>query len=296
MKAQKYATPAMVIATIIIALAMLLIPTSHRQNEASDDKLGVVVTLIPFADFVRQVGGDMVDVDVMVPPGASPHSYEPTPSQMVSLSNTEVYVQVGSGIEFEIIWMEKLIEQNPEMAAINGSTGIDLMVSSDPDEPGMDPHIWTSPINTKTTVQNILDGLIAVDPDNEAYYRSNAESYLDQLDELDAYIHGKLDGYSNRYFLIYHPSFGYFSSEYGLEQIAIEHEGKEPTPQVLQNCIDLAKQYDLNYVFIEPQFVLQYAETIANATGGETVTVDALSEHYIPSMRSVADALALEFE
>ena len=296
MKAQKYATPVMIIATIIISLAMLLIPTSHRQNEAGDDRLDVMVTILPFADFVRQVGGDRVDVDVMVPPGASPHSYEPTPSQMVSLSNTEVYVQVGSGIEFEIIWMEKLIEQNPEMAVINGSAGIDLMISSDPDEPGMDPHVWTSPINTKAIVQNILDGLIAVDPDNEAYYRSNAKSYLEQLDELDAYIHNKLDGYSNRYFLIYHPSFGYFSSEYGVEQIAIEHEGKEPTPQVLQNCIDLAEQYHLNYVFIEPQFVLQYAVTIANATGGETVTIDALSEHYIPSMSSVADALALEFE
>ena len=296
MKAQKYATPVMIIATIVISLAMLFIPTSHGQNAAGDDRLDVVVTLIPFADFVRQVGGDKVNVDVMVPPGANPHSYEPTPSQMISLSNTEVYVQVGSGIEFEIIWMEKMIEQNPEMSLINCSTGIDLITSADPDEPGMDPHVWTSPINAKIIVQNILDGLIAIDPDNEAYYRSNAESYLAQLDQLNTYIHNKIDDYTNRHFLIYHPSFGYFSSEYGVEQIAIEREGKEPTPQVLQNCIDLAKQYDLNYVFIEPQFIRQYAETIANAIGAETVTMNDLPEHYISNMESVADALSLEFE
>ena len=295
MKAQKYVTPVMIITIIVISLAMLFIPTSQSQNEAGDS-LSVTVTLIPYADFVRQVGGDKIDVTVMVPPGASPHSYEPTPSQMVALSNTEVYVQAGSGIEFEMIWMDKLIEQNQDMAVINGSTGIDLMVSSDPDEPGMDPHVWTSPINAKIIGENILDGLIAIDPGNEDFYRSNAEDYLEQLDELDAYIHGKLDGYSNRHFLIYHPSFGYFSYEYALNELSIEFEGKEPTPQGLQECIDLAHEYDLNYVFTEPQFVLEYAETIANATGGETVTIDALAQDYVAGMRTTADALALEFE
>jgi zinc transport system substrate-binding protein len=295
MKAQKYATPVMVVTAIVISLAMLFIPTSQSRNEAGDN-LSVTVTLIPYADFVRQVGGDRVDVSIMVPPGASPHSYEPTPSQMVALSNTEVYVQAGSGIEFETIWMDKLIEQNPEMTVINGSAGIDLMVSSDPDEPGMDPHVWTSPVNAKIIVRNIRDGLIAIDPENEAFYRSNAEAYLGQLDVLDAYIHDKIDGYSNRHFLIYHPSFGYFSYDYDLNELSIEFEGKEPTPQGLQSCIDLAQEYDLNYVFTEPQFVLQYAETIADATGGDTVTIDALAPDYVAGMRNTADALALEFE
>lgn len=285
----------MIVAAIVISLAMLFIPTSHRQNEAGD-RLSVTVSILPYADFVWQVGGDRVDVSVMVPPGASPHSYEPTPSQMVSLSNTEVYVQVGSGIEFEMIWMDDLIAQNPGMTIINGSAGIDLLASSDPDEPGMDPHVWTSPINAKIIVQDIRDGLIAIDPAHEDYYRSNAENYMEQLDELDTYIHGELDSYSNRHFLTYHPSFGYFSKEYDISQLSIEFEGKEPTPQGLQDCIDLAGQYDLNYIFTEPQFVPEYAETIADAIGGETVTVDALSEHYITSMRTLTDALALEFE
>jgi zinc transport system substrate-binding protein len=296
MKAQKYATPAMVIVTIIITLAMLLIPTSHRRNEAVDDRLGVAVTLVPYADFVRNIGGDKVDVTIMVPSGASPHSYEPTTSQMTALSEAGIYIKVGAPIEFELAWLDKLIQQNPDMLVINGSDGINLITSTDPDEPGMDPHVWTSPVNARIIVQNICEGLVAADPDNTAYYESNRDSYLSELDALDKYINGKFEGYAVRYFLIYHPSFGYFAKEYDLNQLSIEFEGKEPTPQGLQECIDLAEQYDLNYVFIEPQYPLQYAQTIADATGGQTALASDLPENYIDSMRSMADAIALELE
>lgn len=265
-------------------------------NNSSSDKLGVAVTLVPYADFVRQVGGDRVDVTIMVPAGASPHSYEPTPGQMVTLSEAELYVQVGSGVEFELTWMDNLIAQNEEMLVVNASDGIELIASTDADEPGMDPHVWTSPANVNIIVENICDGLIEVDPDNAAYYQGNRDSYLIEIDALDEYIHGKLDGYTIRYFLIYHPSFGYFAHEYDLEQLAVEHEGKEPTPQIIQQCIDLAKQYNLGYVYLDPSSVSQYAETIAGNIGGTTAMLNPLPENYIESMRAVADAIALELE
>jgi len=296
MKAQKYATPVMIIATIVISLAMLLVPTSHRQNEAGNGKMGVAVTLVPYADFVRQVGGNKVDVTIMVPSRANPHAYEPTASQMAALSEAEVYVKVGAPIEFELAWMDNLIQQNPDMLVINGSAGIDLITSSDADEPGMDPHVWTSPLKVKAIVQNICDGLVAADPDNTAYYQSNRDSYLNELDALDEYINGKFEGYTVRYFLIYHPSFGYFAEEYDLNQLSIEFEGKEPTLQGIQECIDMAEQYNLNYVFIEPQYPLQYAQTIADSIGGQTAVVNDLPEDYISSMRSLADAIAQELE
>ena len=278
-------------------LACVLLPTiSCGGQEPASDKLGVAVTLVPYADFVRQVGGDKIDVTIMVPSGASPHSYEPTTSQMVSLSEAEVYIKVGTPIEFELSWMDNLIDQNPDMLLVNGSAGIDLITSTDPDEPGMDPHVWTSPVNAKVIVQNICDGLTTADPDNAAYYESNRDSYLNELDALDEYINDEVEGYAVRYFLIYHPSFGYFAEEYDLNQLSIEFEGKEPTPQGLQECIDLAKQYNLDYVFIEPQYPLQYAQTIADSTGGETAVVSDLPEDYIDSMRSMADAIALELE
>ena len=282
---------------LIIMLACVLLPTiSCGGQDPASDKLGVAVTLVPYADFVRQVGGDKVDVTIMVPPGASPHAYEPTTSQMRALSEAEVYIKVGAPIEFELSRMDNLIDQNPNMLLVNGSAGIDLITSTDPDEPGMDPHVWTSPVNAKVIVQNICDGLVTADPDNAAYYQGNRDSYLNELDALDEYINNEVEGYAVRYFLIYHPSFGYFAEEYDLNQLSIEFEGKEPTPQGLQECIDLAKQYNLDYVFIEPQYPLQYAQTIADSTGGETAVVNDLPEDYIDSMRSMADAIALELE
>ena len=296
--------------TIMIIMAFSLVFVTAASvacggQKPDSDKLGVAVTLVPYADFVRQVGGDRVDVTIMVPIGASPHSYEPTPGQMVALSEAEVYVQVGSGVEFELTWMNNLLAQNPGMLVVNSSDGIDLIEGGhehgeeehEAEEHGdLDPHVWTSPVNAKIIVDNICDGLIAADPDNAAFYESNRDAYLDELDALDEYIRGKFDGYTVRFFLVYHPSFGYFAYEYGLEQLSIELEGKEPTPKVIQRCIDLAQQYNLNYVYIDPASVPQYAETIAGSIGGRTALLNPLPENYIDSMRAVADALALEME
>ncbi len=295
--------------TIMTILVLVLVAAAStaacRQVQPSGNKLGVAVTLVPYADFVQQVGGDRVDVTVMVPSGASPHTYEPTPGQMVALSEAEVYVQVGSGVEFELTWMDNLIAQNPGMLVVNASDGIALIEGShehdeeehEAEEHGsIDPHVWTSPANVKIVVRNICDGLIAVDPDNAAYYESNRDAYLDELDALDEYIRGEFEGYTVRFFLVYHPSFGYFAYEYGLEQLSIELEGKEPTPKVIQQCIDLAQQYNLNYVYIDPASVPQYAETIAGSIGGRTALLNPLPENYIESMRAVADAIALELE
>ncbi|MFA5055671.1 MAG: zinc ABC transporter substrate-binding protein [Dehalococcoidia bacterium] len=282
-------------ATVLLVCTILPSIACDGGNSGSD-KLGVAVTLVPYANFVQQVGGDRVDVTVMVPVGASPHIYQPLNSQMVALSEAELYVQVGSGVEFELTWMDNIIAQNEEMLVVNASDGIELIDSTDADEPGMDPHVWTSPTNVKIILENICDGLIEVDPDNAAYYQGNRDSYLDELDALDEYINGVFEGYTVRHFLIYHPSFGYFAAEYNLTQLSIELEGKEPTPQVIQRCIDLAQQYNLNYVYMDPASVTQYAETIAGNIGGTTAMLNPLPEDYIESMRAVADAIALELE
>jgi len=277
--------------TIIMALSLVLVAAaavSCSGQEQQSEKLGVAVTIVPYADFVQQVGGDRVDVTTMVPVGASPHTYEPTTGQMTALSEAEVYVQVGSGVEFELTWMDNLIAQNPSMLVVDSSAGIGLI--------GNDPHIWLSPANVEIIVENICDGLIAVDPDNADYYRDNRDRYLDEIDDLDEYVSDKLAGYTVRYFLIYHPAFGYFARDYDLHQLAIEHGGKEPTPQVMQQCIDLAQQHNISYVYTNPAAAQEFAETIADSIGGETATLDPLPEDYIENMYDVADALALELE
>jgi zinc transport system substrate-binding protein len=210
---------------------------------------------------------------------------------------------VGSGVEFETAWWDKIIAANPNIYVIDSSEGIELIGTDDEHHEhenghhhNLDPHIWNSPINAKKMVENFYNGLIQVDPDHKDEYKANKDSYLQQLDELDNYIRALFADFTNRAFLIYHPSFGYFAEEYGLTQIAIEHGGKEPTPQVMQECIDAANTYNLSYVYVAPQFTTSHAKTIANEIGGKTLYIDPLAENYIDNMDNVADALALEFE
>ena len=286
MKKHRFSTLVTLLLVLVIALAALV--TSCASAGGAGDKVGVVVSIAPLADFVENVGGEEVDVTVMVPPGASPHTYEPKPSQLVEVSKADIYVKVGSGVDFELAWMDKIIKVNSDMLVLDSSQGIELM--------GKDPHIWNSPVNAKIIVENICDGLIQVDSDNADFYTENMNDYLEELDIVDGYIRYKLDRFTDRAFLIYHPAFAYFASEYGLTQLAVEHGGKEPTPQVMQDCIDKANQYNLQYVFVAPQFATEYCEAIAREIGGQTASMDPLAENYIANMGRIADYLALEFE
>lgn len=285
-----------IIGGLIIAICLIAcIIAPERERRAEDGKIGVVVTLLPQADFVEKVGGDHVKVTVMVPPGASPHTYEPTAGQLREVSRAQMYAKVGSGIEFELAWFDKIREVNREMLVVDCSKGIQLRGAED--EQGADPHIWTSPRNARVMVENICAGLIQIDPEHEAEYTANRDRYLQELDGVDAYIHARLDRYTkHRVFLIYHPSFGYFAAEYNLTQLAIEHEGKAPSPKVIQDCIDYARQYNLSYLYVEPQFATRDAEVIAHEIGGQIVFIDPLPLDYCATMRSVAASLALEME
>jgi zinc transport system substrate-binding protein len=301
-----------IIGGLLLASCLIACIAPEREQSAEDEPIGVVVTLLPQADFVKRVGGDHVKVTVMVPPGASPHTYEPTAGQLREVSRAEMYAKVGSGVEFELAWFDKIREVNRDMLIVDCSKGIPLIgaeyeqeqVEEHADEgadehahEGADPHIWTSPRNARIMVENICRGLIEIDPEHEAEYTANRDGYLQELDEVDAYIHERLDQYTkHRVFLIYHPSFGYFAAEYNLTQIAIEQEGKVPSPKVIQDCIDYARQYNLSYVYVAPQFATQNAEVIAHEIGGQTVFIDPLPLDYSATMRSIAASLALEME
>ena len=278
---------------VLVAIACMIAVsgciTPKGEKVAGEEGIGVVVTILPQADFVENVGGDRVQVTVMVPPGASSHTYEPTASQLKEVSKAKVYFKIGSGVEFEQAQMDKILGVNPDMQVVDCAEGITKL--------GKDPHIWNSPVNAIVMVENICDGLCQVDPEHEAYYIANRDKYLQELNDVDIYIHEQLDGFTgNRVFMIYHPAFGYFAAEYALTQIAIEHKGKAPTPKVIQDCVDKARQYNLSYIYVAPQFATKDAETIAHEIGGQPVFMDPLPRDYIANMRSVAASLALEME
>lgn len=276
---------------LLIIFTLAASALSCGQEEASD-KIGVVVTIQPQAEFVESVGGEKVKVTVMIPPGASPHTYEPTPSQMTEAARARMYAKVGSGVEFELAYMDKIAAINKNMLVVDCSEGIQLITSVDPDEPGMDPHIWLSPHNASIMVKNICEGLIQVDPENRAYYEMNRDTYLSKLDELDKEISYKLADVQNRAFIVFHPAWGYFARDYNLEQIAIEVGGKEPSGQDIARAIEEAKKRNIKVIFASPQFNPQSAEVIAKEIDGRVILIDALARNYITNLQAVLNEMS----
>jgi len=292
----------------IIGICILLTTFVVSCDDGEDDtgKIGVVVTLLPQAQFVEEVGGDRVAVTVMVPPGASPHTYEPIPSQMVAVAEADLYAKVGSGVEFELVWLDNLIDQNADMLVVDCSKGIELIEmstsyehegeSDEHEHESMDPHIWMSPKNAMTMVNNICDGLIQTDPSSTDYYESNRDAYLAQLSEIDDDLESSLIGVSNRTFMVYHPAFGYLAHDYNLRMLSVEEEGKEPTAAGLAHLIDQAKEHGIKVVFAEPQFDPSKAETIADAIGGTVVMINPLAEDYAGNLSVIKEALIQAME
>ena len=301
---------------IFLPLATLVLLFSgcigQEHVNGQQDKMRVVVTLMPQAEFVKSVGGGNVDVIVMVPPGASPHTYEPTPSQLAEVAAAKLYFKVGSGVEFEKAWMNDIENINPSMKVIDCSKNISLIMmdsgheAHDDDEPeehgdghahgGPDPHIWNSPRNAGIMVKNIYQALADEDPKNAAYYKANADNYTARLDALDASIKATLENRAGGKFIVFHPAWGYFAHHYGLEQVAIEKAGKEPTAQNLKLIIDTANEHNITVIFASPQFSTSNAHAIASQIRGSVVLIDPLDRDYLKNMQRIADAFASAFE
>lgn len=299
MRANRLATRVLTALTSLLIAVLIAFGVSCVQEGAPSDKIGIIVTMPPQAEFVEKVGGENVDVTVMVPPGASPHTYEPTPNQMTDVARAEMYVKVGSGVEFELVWMNKIIAQNDDMLVVDCSEGIQLIEMAgaheyegeDYEHGTMDPHIWMSPLNARIMVQNICDGLVQIDPDNRAYYEANRDAYSQSLTQLDQDIRDSLSGVTNRTFMVYHPAFGYFAEAYELTMLPIEEEGKEPTASGLAHLIDQAKEHNIKVIFASPQFNPQSAEVIADEIGGNVVFIDSLAGDYIANLRTLPGEL-----
>jgi zinc transport system substrate-binding protein len=277
--------------TLGVLLFVILFLGCVTQNpESTENTLKVIVTILPQAEFVQKIGGDKVTVTTMVPPGASPHVYEPTPSQLTAVSKASVYMKVGSGIQFEQVWLQKIVDINKDMEMVDCSEAVDLIITGDNGR--YDPHIWLSPKNAIIMVENMCEGLIAVDPGNADYYTRNKIQYIEKLTELDRDIGNVLTATEPRKILVYHPSWAYFCRDYDLEQIPIEEEGKEPTPRGIAELIEQAKKYNITVVFASPQFSTETAEIIAQEINGTVLLIDPLAENYIDNMRTIAEKIA----
>ncbi|HUV35366.1 MAG TPA: zinc ABC transporter substrate-binding protein [Patescibacteria group bacterium] len=300
---------------IALCLIFAILVTGGCARRTGDaGTLTVAVSIPPQAEFVERIGGDRVHVLVMIPPGANPHTYEPTPSQLVELTEAVLYVKVGSGIEFELEWLDRIVSLNSEMLVVDASEGIELAtargtgadhVHGDTRNPaeesgtahaqertGIDPHIWVSPRNAMIMVENTFRGLAAVDPAHRDGYTARRDAYVQELKELDRSIERMFAQKTQRKFITYHPAWGYLARDYGLEQISIEVEGKEPTARGIEHLVTQAKRLGITAVFVSPQFNTKSAEVIAREIGGAVFPADPLAPNYIENIRAVAAAIA----
>lgn len=283
-----------VIIIIIISSSVLYYVYSQKSSENVDKtKIGVAVTIGPEVEFVKAVGGDKVDVTLMMPQNADPHSYEPLPNQLSKVSSARMYVEIGTTLEFETNYMDNIKAANPNMLIVNASKGITLILNSaEDDSETLDPHVWVDPKNAEIMVNNIYEGLVEVDPEDKDYFTKNRDQYIEKLKELDRNTTNLLKSKNNSYILVYHPSFGYYAKDYNLTQVSAMINDEEPSPQRIAMMIDIAKQNNITTIYSEPQYSLKFMESIASQIGARVVTVNDLDENYIQNMNNVAVAFA----
>jgi zinc transport system substrate-binding protein len=235
-------------------------PTSNVGAPISSNqhKIKVVASFYPMYEFVKQVGGDRVDVSTLIPIGIEPHDYDPTIQQILNAQSASMLVYNSPGLE---TWVPKI---NAKFA-LDASNGITLRSSTDPNSHGTDPHVWLDPILAKKEVENIRDGLIKVDSVNAAYYSATTKKFAGQLDSLDTSIRTMLPTCQKKDFIAFHEAFGYFAKRYGLNQhsvLGISPEG-EIAPQKLQEVVQLARDLGINTIYSEDLVDPRLANTIA---------------------------------
>jgi zinc transport system substrate-binding protein len=273
-----------ILSIIVVLIACLTCGCADNAAGDGAQKNTVVVSILPQAEFVERVGGDKVNVVVMIPPGASPATYEPTASQLAEVSHAKLYFILGSGIPFEKVWLEKVTDANRDMKVVNTSAGASLIEK--------DPHVWLSPKQAMVQVRNIYQALADLDPSNKDYYNRNMVSYIAELESADTYIASTVSEMDEKVFMVFHPAWGYYARDYGLNMIPVEIEGKDPSASDLQKLIEEAREKGIKVVFVQPQFSTASAETIAREIGGEVVPVDPLARKYVSNIRNVTEAFS----
>jgi zinc transport system substrate-binding protein len=280
----------------LVSAAFLLICRGYAQ---AGKKLAVFVSIPPQKYFLHQIGKQRVDVQVMVQPGASPATYEPKPQQMAAISRAHIYFAIG--VPFEKTWLEKIAAANPGMQVVHTDDGIQKIpmaanqIESEryrqKDRQGngeLDPHIWLSPTLVMIQARTILNALVEIDPDHRAVYEANTEAFLAKLAALDADLKNTFAGKQGFQFLVFHPSWGYFARSYGLQQVPVEIEGKDPKPAQLKALIEYAKKKHINIIFAQPQFSSRSAELVAKEIGGRVIFADPLASDWSGNLREVA--------
>lgn len=294
-------------ATMIISAFIITVFFSCAQKQNPTDKLNIFVTISPIKYFVEKIGKQYVDVSVLVPPGSSPHSYEPKPSQMTKIAQSRFFFTIG--LEVENAWIPRIVKDVRNLKIIQLDSGITKLTSSGEEDEeaahaheeketsgsghhthdGLDPHIWLSPELVKIIALKIFRVLSEADPVHKTDYQKNYDLFIDEIDSLQKNI-GQIvsECPSGQSFIVFHPSWAYFAKEFNLTQIPIEIEGKEPSPRELMKIIAVAKEKNIKTIFVQPQFSPRAASQIAHEIGGTIAPANDLAENWDTNLIDIA--------
>lgn len=274
-----------------IAIALLCLLSCRHQQQ--DNRTIITVSIEPLRYVVEAVAGDKYQVKTLMPQGASPETYEPTPRQMVALGESQFVFRMGS-LGFEQTQLPRMMNSQPNVSLVDAAQGIPLIESShhhEGESESGDPHVWLSPQNLIVMANNVANTLSQYDKSNAAYYRRRTQRFEQQMKALDQELSQSLQGLKCRTFLIYHPALGYLAHQYGLQQLAVEHDGKEPSAAYMQQLISQCKKESVRVVFISKEHNGRSAERIAHELGAHVVTINPLDYDVPRQLKKIVDEL-----
>jgi zinc transport system substrate-binding protein len=302
--------------SLVFLMVLVFMPAFYQPvwGQVAKVKVPVFVSILPQAYFLERIGGSHVDVEVLIGAGQSPHSYEPTPKQMARLATARAFFSIGVPVENGVL--RKIRQSHKQLLIVETQQGVTYryLAAHDHDHDDghgkdhktegrathapakggkktPDPHIWMAPQLVKIQARNICDALSRLDPAHKEEYAANLRAFAADLDRTDARISRALAPLKGRKMYVFHPAFGYFADAYGLIQVPIEMEGKEPGARQLAKLIDRAKKDGVKVMFVQPQFSAKSAEAVSRAIGGVVVPIDPLARDYLANLDRIAAAV-----
>jgi zinc transport system substrate-binding protein len=282
---------------LLLLSAFLLLISCSGQGPDRGGSI-ITVSIAPYKYFVEAIAGNDFQINVMVPAGSNPHIYEPFPDQISKLRRSVAYISNGY-LGFEVTWLDRFYETNRTMKKLSLSKGIDPLESGHKHEgehvEGADPHYWVSPRCAMVMAGNVRDFLCKLKPEHKAKYDINYQKLASDISELDQKAKELFSGFNGRQFMIYHPNLGYLARDYGIVEVPVEFEGKEPPPSRIRLLIDLAREKGIRTIFVQKEYDTKNAKAIADEAGAKIKIIDPLSGDWLKATTDIIDAVHLSF-
>jgi zinc transport system substrate-binding protein len=274
-------------------LMFCLLVSCSPKGTVTGDRI-ITVSIAPFKYFVEGIAGADFKVNIMVPAGADPHTYEPFPEQINKLRKSEAYISNGY-LGFEMNWLSRFYETNSTMKKLSLNEKITPIASSHHHEgehvEGADPHYWVSPKCAMIMASSVKEFLCVLNPSQKEKYTRNYQELVLKIQDVDNKAQELFAGIPNRSFMIYHPNLAYLARDYGLEEIPVEFEGKEPPPSRMKDLIDRARKDAIKTIFVQREYDTKNAKAIAHETRAEIRIIDPLSEDWEGATTDIINAL-----